>query len=87
MYFDSAWSPPTEAYHTLVDEGWDVVAFYEEPGMGFCGKFDNGDDNTYEYDFENEDWRDDIPEDVQEFAGLEDSYESWKERHEDEEDE
>lgn len=46
--FDSAWSPPTKVYDALVDQGYDVVAYYYESGMGFLGKFDNGFDETFE---------------------------------------
>lgn len=47
--FDSAWAPPIGVYEALVDNGYDVVAYYNEPGMVFCGKFDNGNDDYYEY--------------------------------------
>ena len=46
--FDSAWSPPTGVYQALVEDGYDVVAYYYEPGMGFLGKYDNGFDETFE---------------------------------------
>lgn len=82
MSFDSAWSPPIEAYENLLEEGWEVLAYYEEPGMAFCGKYDNGHDDSYEYDFSDPDWADNIPEDISEFAGLEYAYEDWKEWNE-----
>jgi len=47
--FDSAWSPPVGLYEKLVDLGYDVKATYWEPGMAFCGIWDNGDDNYIEY--------------------------------------
>lgn len=37
--FDSAWSPPTTAYGRLVELGFEIEAFYNEPGMCFCGKY------------------------------------------------
>ena len=46
--FESAWSPPCGVYEALIEEGYDVVAYYYEPGMGFLGKWDNGCDETYE---------------------------------------
>lgn len=85
MSFDSAWSPPTALYEYLVtEEGWSITAEYQEPGIGFVGKFVDGYDECYEYDFEDEDWRDDIPEDLIDFAGLDQSYEDWKEWRDDE---
>tara|TARA_B100000767_G_scaffold87776_1_gene84322 strand:+ start:217 stop:738 length:522 start_codon:yes stop_codon:yes gene_type:complete len=50
-YFDSAWSPPEEAIHTLIQD-WDscyIELTYFEPGMGFVGLIDSdGGDAYYE---------------------------------------
>ena len=42
--FDSAWSPPVNAYEKLVEMGFGVDAMYYEPGMGYAGAFSNGTD-------------------------------------------
>lgn len=42
--FDSAWSPPIEAYRKLIDLGFDIDAMFYEPGMNFFGEFNNDDD-------------------------------------------
>lgn len=47
VYFDSAWSPPINAYDTLTDQGYELVAYYFEPGMDFCGKYYCGIDQCY----------------------------------------
>jgi hypothetical protein len=47
--FESAWSPPCAAYEKLVELGFEVKAFYYEPGMAFAGVWDNGSDDYYEY--------------------------------------
>jgi len=47
LSFDSAWAPPTGAYDKLLDLGFSVKAMYYEPGMGFCGVWDNGQDDEY----------------------------------------
>ena len=47
--FDSAWSPPIGLYEKLVELGYNVKASYWEPGMAFCGIYDNGFDNYVEY--------------------------------------
>lgn len=39
LIFDSAWSPPIEAYNKLGELGFEIVAYYNEPGMGFCGHY------------------------------------------------
>ena len=76
--FDSAWSPPTVLYEFLVEQGWDVEALYHEPGMGFAGMYTTEDgDDYYEYDVTNPDFLDELPTDIIEFAGLEDSHREW----------
>jgi len=47
--FDSAWAPPLGLYEKLVELGYNVRATYFEPGMAFCGLYDNGVDNYIEY--------------------------------------
>ena len=48
LSFDSAWSPPLEAYDTLRDMGFTIKAYYYEPGMGFAGIWEDGCDQYYE---------------------------------------
>jgi len=56
-WFDSAWSPPIEAYNTFCDmmDNCSLEASYYEPGMDFAGFYTDGDeehlDNLHdEYD-------------------------------------
>ena len=42
LSFLSAWSPPIGVYNQLVKEGYQVKAYYFEPGLEFAGIFDNG---------------------------------------------
>lgn len=46
--FDSAWSPPCGVYEELVEQGYSVTAYYYEPGMGYCGRWEDGDDDYYD---------------------------------------
>ena len=50
-WFDSAWSPPVEAFQQLADD-WDscyIQLKYFEPGMGFVGVWDSeGEDTVFE---------------------------------------
>jgi hypothetical protein len=48
VYFDSAWSPPVDAYVKLSELGFLVKAFYHESGMGFCGAWIDGVDEYYD---------------------------------------
>lgn len=49
-YFDSAWSPPIEAYDAFLDmmDGCSIEATYEEGGMDFAGIYEDGQDNYLE---------------------------------------
>ena len=49
LRFDSAWSPPIEAYARLFELGFEVYATYFEPGMCFAGIWDNGNDDYCDY--------------------------------------
>jgi hypothetical protein len=49
LTFDSAWSPPIQAYEKLMDQGFRIRAMYFEGGMAFAGIFDENGDDYYEY--------------------------------------
>lgn len=83
--FDSAWSPPCEAYAKLMELGFEVEAFYYEPGMGFVGKWDNGDDQFFEYSGETSDTvRDVIGEELDDYFGISEDMAMWEEENKEE---
>ncbi len=45
LSFDTAWSPPIAIYEALVEQGYSVRAYYNEPGGDFAGKWEDYDDN------------------------------------------
>jgi hypothetical protein len=47
--FESAWSPPMGVVEELVEQGYQVTLYYNEPGMSFVGKFEDGNDFCYDY--------------------------------------
>jgi len=47
--FDSAWAPPLEAYRMMEELGFTIEAMYYEPGMCYCGRYEDGNDDYYEY--------------------------------------
>jgi hypothetical protein len=47
--FNTAWSPPIQFYEKLVELDYNVRGSYFEPGMAYCGIWDNGIDNYIEY--------------------------------------
>lgn len=73
--FDTAWSPPIEFYRKIEEQGFDVDATYHECGMGFLGEYANGNDDCYEYDFTDQNWRDNIPEHLIQDFNLDEEYE------------
>jgi hypothetical protein len=46
--FDSAWSPPVNAYEKLEALGFGVNAMFYEGGMGYAGTYSDGYDDTIE---------------------------------------
>ena len=82
-YFDSAWSPPIEAYNRFLEANEDcsLTGSYYEMGCDFAGFYDNGDDEYLE------NLRDeyDLPEDEQsnlfkrldEEYALSEQYDEW----------
>ena len=87
VIFDTAWSPPIAVYEHLTNENWNISAFYYEPGMGFIGKYENGDDQYYEYDITNLESIKQLPEDIIEYGNLIDEYEYFYEQSLEDEDE
>lgn len=47
--FESAWSPPIGAYEKLAEMGFSIRAMYDEPGMAFAGRWEEGNDDYYDY--------------------------------------
>lgn len=83
-WFDTAWSPAIEAYRKLSELGFDLDILYNEPGMCFAGRYTSeGDDYYVEYDFGNENWRDNI-DDSEILELLENDYENWVQWQEEE---
>jgi hypothetical protein len=78
IYCDTAWSPPIALYEYLTEQGWEIDAYYHEGGMGYAGKWNSdGGDEYYDYDITDESSIDSLPEDIVDFAGLENSHREW----------
>lgn len=72
--FDTAWSPPIEFYNHLQKLRYMVIATYWEPGIGFCGFYENGIEDTIEYEDKEE-----IPDELWDQFGMEDFFEMSEE--------
>lgn len=78
LTFDSAWSPPTGLYNVLLEQGYNVIAYYYEPGCAFAGKFTADGDECYDLSGNYESVREEIPGDLDEMFNIS---ASMKEEH------
>jgi hypothetical protein len=87
--FDSAWAPPVNAYEKLEELGFQVRAYYYEPGMQFCGIYEGGYDEYYELgSYENADVvAESIPEVLDEMFYISGNMREWEEENEEDEEE
>lgn len=80
--FDSAWAPPTGVYAELVEQGFSVDAMYYEPGMGFCGRWVNGDDIYWELGgMTSDEVAEMIDQDVDEQFAITESMAEWEQEN------
>jgi hypothetical protein len=89
VYFNSAWSPPTDAYAKLMDMGYSIKAYYYEGGCAFCGIWQDGEEDFYNIDppegVKTSVWvRENIPKELDNEMDIADSYESFEEDEEEE---
>ena len=84
FWFDSPWGPPIQAYQQLEQLGFEVRAYYNEPGMGFTGMYE-GSDEFYDYSGMDADEAEEyIPETLNEMYGITDSMREWEDENEEE---
>lgn len=84
LSFDTAWSPPVEAYQTLWEMGIEVDAYFYEPGMAFAGTWFNGQE-TYYQDLSNSDAAQaQLPQDLIDRFNIVESMREWEEQEEEE---
>ena len=85
LSFDSAWAPPITAYERLMEHGFKIEAWYYEPGMAFCGKWEDGVDDYYEYSGMNSDEvADTLPPELDEMFCISESMADWESEQENE---
>jgi hypothetical protein len=73
--FDSAWAPPIRAYEQLCALGFIIKAYYDEPGMCFCGVFTGDEEDSFddyhEYSsYNSKNVREAIGEELDDFWGI-----------------
>ena len=81
--FESAWSPPIAAYERLMDLGFEIEAFYYEPGMQYVGKWADGIDEYYELGGEDSTTvRESIGEELDDYFAISENMADWEEQNE-----
>jgi hypothetical protein len=80
--FDSAWSPPIQAYEKLLDLGFSVRAYYYEGGMQFAGVWEDGDDDYYDLGGMNsEQVKEELPTVLDEMFCISEYMAEWEEEN------
>jgi hypothetical protein len=81
--FESAWAPPIGAYEKLMALGFEIEAFYYEPGMCFVGKWQDGEDECIEYGGATADTvRDMIGAELDDYFGISEEMAQYDEENE-----
>ena len=80
--YDTAWSPPIAFYEKMKELGFTVRAFYYEPGMAFCGNWDDGDDNYYSIEGNSKWVSENIPDEIDSEFGISEGMAIWEDEEE-----
>lgn len=81
--FDTAWGPPKEFYERMTELGFEIEAFYFEPGMLFCGRYSSeyGDDYFTIEEYTSEWIVENIPQEIDEAMGISDDASSYEQEN------
>jgi hypothetical protein len=83
--FESAWGPPTTAYERLMELGFEITAYYYEPGMAFVGKWEDGCDDYFEIGgHDSTNVREAIGEELDDYFGISEDMAQWEEEDQEE---
>ena len=83
--FDTAWAPPIGFYANLEEMGYEVDAYYYEPGMCFAGHYNDGTDDYYEYNGMNSsEVAEMLPEELDQMFFISESIAEWEEENKEE---
>lgn len=82
MEFSTAWGAPLEFYNNLIEQGFEVHAYYYEPGVGFCGYYSKDSDEVYHINGNSEWVTKNIPESINDIFLISESMKEWEEDEE-----
>lgn len=80
--FDSAWSPPIEAYQKLYDMGFSIRALYYEGGCCFCGIWEDGEEEFYDIKGNSKWVKKNIPSEIDEEFSISFNMAEWESEEE-----
>jgi hypothetical protein len=78
FYFDSAWSFPLSAYEKLHEMGFSIRAMYYEGGIGFCGIWEDGNEETYGIEGDSLWVKENIPQEIDHEFCISESMAEWE---------
>ena len=78
FYFDSAWSPPLEFFATLEDQGFEVDAMWYEGGVGFCGAYSDGCENSFDITGDSDWVEKNIPAAIDQEFAISENMANWE---------
>ena len=82
--FDTAWGPAPGIYEAMTEQGYTISGYYYEPGMAFCGHWEDGIDDYHEYgDMKGKDIREHIGEEIDDVFGISEQVMHWEEEDKD----
>jgi len=83
IYFETAWSPPIEAYRKLDELGFNIEAMYYEDGMAFCGEYTTGHGENSISITGDSDWVEaNVPSHIDEAFAISENMAQWEEEDE-----
>ena len=86
LTFETAWAPPVTLYEFIEQDGWEIEAFYYEPGMAFAGIYSDGYDNQYNYsEMSADEIEEQLPQELNEMYGISDYQREWEEENQEDE--
>ena len=80
--FDSAWSPPIEAYQKLCDMGFSIRAMFYEGGCCFCGIWEDGEEESYDIKGNSKWVKKNIPSEIDEEFSISFNMAEWENEEE-----
>ena len=78
----TAWSPPTHAFETMIDRGYEVRALYVGEGCEYAGIWDNGQDDYYNTTDGSKDAARKLPKELDETFNIVEQLEEWERENE-----